>query len=59
MNHKGKDVNSGSLVNKDERSILGHVQISKGRMNGDNSEIDTARTPKCFDGRLVLQVNQQ
>ena len=56
MNHKGNDVNSDWLADQwDERSILGHVRINKERMKGDDPEIDTAPTPKRFDGRLALQ----
>ena len=57
VNHKGKDVNSDWLAGRqsDERSILGHAQINKGRMKGDGPEIDNAQTPKHFDGRLALQ----
>ena len=29
-----------------ERSILGHAQIHKGKMKGDDPEIDTTQTPK-------------
>ena len=36
-------------------NVLGHAQINKGRIEGDEPEIDTAQTPKCFDGRLALQ----
>ena len=54
VSHKGKDVNSDWLADQwEERSILGHAQIHKGRMKGDNPEIDTAQTPKRFD-RLLL-----
>ena len=35
------------------RSVLGHAQIHKGRMKGDDPEIDTAHTPKRFDKRLA------
>ena len=56
MNHKGKDVNSNWLADQwDERSVLGHARINRGRMKGDNPEIDIAQTPKCFDGRLAHQ----
>ena len=59
MNHKGNDVNSDWLADQwDERSVLGHARIKKGRMNGDDPEdpeIDTAQTPKRFDRRLALQ----
>ena len=56
MNHKGKDVNSDWLPGQwDEQSVLGHAQISKGRMKGVDPEIDTAQTPKRFHGRLALQ----
>ena len=41
VNHKGKDVNSDSLAGQwDERSVLGHARINKGRMKGDDPEID-------------------
>ena len=30
------------------------AQANKGRMKGDDSEIDTAQNPKCLDGRLAL-----
>ena len=56
VNHKGKDVNSDWLAGQwDERSILGHAQINKGRMKDDEPEIDTAQTQKRFGGRLALQ----
>ena len=55
VNHKRKEVNAGWLADQwDERSILGHAQIDKGKMKGDDPEIDTAPTPKRFDGRLAL-----
>ena len=51
VNHKGQDVNSDWLARQwDERSVLGHAQINKGRMKGDGPEIDTAQTPKRLDG---------
>ena len=56
VNHKGKDVNSDWHAGQwDERSVLGHARINKGRMKGDDPEIDTAQTPKRFDGNLTLQ----
>ena len=56
MNDKGKDVNSDWLADQcDERSVLGHARVNKGRMNGDDHQIDTAQTPKRFDWRLTLQ----
>ena len=56
MNHKGKDANSDWLANQwDERSVLGHARINKGRMKGDDPEIDTTQTPKRIDGNLALQ----
>ena len=56
MNHKGKDVNSDWLAGQwDARSVLEHARINKGRTKGDDSEIDTAQTPKRFDGNLALQ----
>ena len=39
----------------DKRSVLGHAQINKEQMKGDDPEIDTAQTPKRFDRRLALQ----
>ena len=55
VNHKGKDVNTDWLADQwDERSVLGCAQIRKGRMKGDDPEIDTAQTPKRLDGRLAL-----
>ena len=55
VNHKGKDVNSDWLADQwDERSVLGHAQLHKGRMKGDDHYIDTAQTPKRFDWRLAL-----
>ena len=55
VNHKGNDVNSDWLaVQWDERSILGHARINKGRMKGDDPEINTAQTQKRFDRRLAL-----
>ena len=56
LNHKGNDVNSDWPAGQwDVRSVLGHAQISKGRMKGDDPEIDNAQTPKRFDWRLALQ----
>ena len=56
MNHKGKDVNSDWPAGQwDERSVLEHAQFYKGKMKGDDPEIDTAQTPKRFDRRLALQ----
>ena len=53
VNHKGNGVNSDRLTGQwDERSILGHAQINNKRMKGDDPEIDTAQTPKFFDGSL-------
>ena len=44
MNDKGKDVNSDWLADQwDERSVLGHARVNKGRMKGDDPQIDTAR----------------
>ena len=56
MNDKGKDVNSDWLADQwDERSVLGHARVNKGRMKGDDPQIDTAQNPKRFDWRLALQ----
>ena len=33
---------------------MGHAQFHKGRMKGDDLEIDTVHTPKSLDGRLAL-----
>ena len=33
---------------------LGHTQSNKGRMKGDDPEIDTAQTPKRLDRRLAF-----
>ena len=56
VNHKGKHVNSDWLADQwDERSVLGHARIHKGRMKGDDPEIDTAQTPKRFDECLAVQ----
>ena len=58
VNHKGSDVNSDWLTDQwDERSVLGHAQFHKGRMKGNDPEIDTAQTQKRFDGRLALLEN--
>ena len=55
VNHKGNDVKSDWLADQwDERSVLGHAQFHKGRMKGNDPEIDTAQTPKRFDRRLAL-----
>ena len=55
VNHKGKDVISDWFADQwDERSVLGHAQFHKGRMKGDDPEIDTVQTPKRFHGRLSL-----
>ena len=43
----------GSLINGASESVLGHAQFYKGRMKGDDPEIDTTQTPKSFDGRLA------
>ena len=56
VNHKGKDVNSDWFTDQwDERSVLGHARINKGRMKGIDPEIATAQTPKHFDRRLAIQ----
>ena len=59
MNDKGKDVNSDWFADQwDERSVLGHAhhaRVNKGRMKGDDPQIDTAQNPKRFDWRLALQ----
>ena len=56
VNNKEKDVNSDWLADQwDERSVLGHARIHKGRMKGDDPEIDTAQTPKRFDECLAVQ----
>ena len=52
VNHKGKDVISDWLV--DERCVLGHAQFHKGKMKGDDPEIDIAQTQKRLHGRLAL-----
>ena len=58
VNHKGKDVNSDWPADQwVERIVLGHAQIHKGRMKGDDPQIDTAQTPKRFDWRLGLVEN--
>ena len=31
-----------------------HAQFYKGRIKGDDPEINTVQTPKCFDGHLAL-----
>ena len=55
VNDKGKDVNSDCLADQwDERSVLGHAQIHKGRIKGNDPEIDTVQTPKRLDGCLAL-----
>ena len=55
VNHKGNDVNSDWVADQwDERSVLGHARINKGRTKGDDPEIDTAQNPKRFDRRLAL-----
>ena len=57
MNHKGKGVNSDWLAGQwDKQSVLGHARIHKRRMKCDDSEIDTAQTPKpkALGGRLAL-----
>ena len=56
MNDKGKDINSDWLADQwDEQSILGHARVNKGRMRGNDPQIDTAQTPKHFNWRLALQ----
>ena len=55
MNDKGKDINSDWLADQwDEQSILRNAQVNKGRMKGDDPQVDTVQTPKRFDGRLAL-----
>ena len=55
INYKGKDVNSDWLADQwDEQSALGLAQFHKGRIKGDDPEIDTAQTPKRLDGCLAL-----
>ena len=55
VNNKGKDVNSDWLSDQwGEQSVLGHAQFHKGRMKGDDPEMDTAQTSKRLDGRLAL-----
>ena len=55
VNHEGKDVNSDWLAGQSEDgSVLGHAQFHKARMKVDDPKIDTAQTPKRFDGRLAL-----
>ena len=55
VNHKGKHVNSNWLADQwDERGVLGHAQLDKGKIKGDNPEIDTAQTPTHLDGGLAL-----
>ena len=60
VNDKGKDVNSDWLADQwDERSVLGHARVDKGRMKGEDPQSDTAQTPKRFDWRLALQGKTQ
>ena len=55
VNHKEKDVNSDWLADQwDKRSVLEHAQFYKGRIKGDDPEIDTAQTPKRFDERIAV-----
>ena len=55
VTHKGKDVNCDWLADQwDERSVSEHAQIHKGRMKGDDPEIDTAQTPRRLEGCLAL-----
>ena len=35
-------------------TLTGLAQFHKGKMKGDDPEIDTAQTPKRFDWRLAL-----
>ena len=47
------NLNSDWLADQwNERSVLGHAQFDKGS-KGDDPEIDTAQTPKRFDGRAT------
>ena len=56
VNQKGRDVNADWLASQwYERSILGHMQMNKGIMKGDDPEIDTVQTPKRFNGRLTFR----
>ena len=56
MNDKGKDLNSDWLTDQwDKGSVFGHAQVNKGRMKGDDPQIDTAQTPKRFDWHLAFQ----
>ena len=44
----------GSLINGTSEAFgLGHAQLHKGRIKGDDPEIDTTQTPKRFSGRLA------
>ena len=38
----------------DERSVLGHARIHKGKMKDDDPEIATAHNPKILDGYVAL-----
>ena len=54
-NHEGKDVNSDWLTDQwDEQSVLSHAHFHKGRMKGDDPEINIAETPMHLDGHLAL-----
>ena len=58
VNHTDKNANSDWLADQwYRRSVLGHAQIHKGRMKGDDPEIDTMQTPKRFDKRLAHPEN--
>ena len=54
MNDKGKDVNSDWLADQwDERSVLGHAQVNKGRMKGDDPQILLGRQDMLCRRKLV------
>ena len=53
--HKGTDVNFDCLADEwEEGTVLGHAQIHKRKMKGDDPAIETALAAKCLDGRLAL-----
>ena len=51
---QGKGINFDWLADQcDERRVLGHAQVRKGKMKGDDPEIATAPNPKHLDRGLA------
>ena len=55
VNPNKKEVNSAWLSDeRDERSVLGHTRIHKGKLKDDHPEIATAHNPKVLDESIAL-----